>query len=563
MNIGRILKFLISGIVIGAVLFFAGFGLINMMNKPSDVPAVVQTPSQVETSSVTPPTISVSSSQQGSSSSPIKIKPLNDLEGDVALETTEQNSPMVQFGTLTLSTVNSINGEPTNSDFLIENAQNVAIALVKDTASSTLSLPVGDYKITVSNTNQKIVRFLGVKADKNGAEQFEMDVPVLTGEASNAETPSTQNPDSVAPVEDNPQSNDTTTLAETSGTQNEPSPNEGSSEDINSTAVAADGSSAEEEAAKALGGLRLSALTKQGKRPTVVSFTISRLNGEVLQSIENVKTMQLSLPAGQYKVTAKSTSSTTVKQVEVLATKGGHEIFLVPNQPEATQQAPSSQAAQSPSAPAATTSAATSPQATSTGGVTESTEPGRLELFAQNVSNNSALKSNFYVQMPNGTMVASKTYVDSIGYKLAAGQYKVIVRATGFNDKSVMLNVRPGQTRREVFKLESVNQAPAAPRVNPTSPRSAAQNATSPAYGGLTVNVVKASDRSPLTANIVITQRDGTPLKQAFGTASASFDLPPREFVIRVTYDGFTTNHQVNIVRGKLAIKTITIDTTR
>ena len=165
--------------------------------------------------------------------------------------------------------------------------------------------------------------------------------------------------------------------------------------------------------------------------------------------------------------------------------------------------------------------------------------------------------------MPNGTMVASKTYVDSIGYKLAAGQYKVIVRATGFNDKSVMLNVRPGQTRREVFKLESVNQAPAAPRVNPTPPSSAAQNATSPAYGGLTVNVVKASDRSPLMANIVITQRDGTPLKQAFGTASASFDLPPREFVIRVTYDGFTTNHQVNIVRGKLAIKTITIDTTR
>ena len=361
MNIGRILKFLVSGIVIGAVLFFAGFGLINMMNKPSDVPAVVQTPSQIETSSVTPPTISVSSSQdknevtpssttstssqQGSSSSPIKIKPLNDLEGDVALETTEQNSPMVQFGTLTLSTVNSINGEPTNSDFLIENAQNVAIALVKDTASSTLSLPVGDYKITVSNTNQKIVRFLGVKADKNGAEQFDMDVPVLTGEASNADTPSTQDPD-VAPVEDNPQSNATTTVAETSGTQNESSPNERSSEDTNSPAVAADGSSAEEEAAKALGGLRLSALTKQGKRPTVVSFTISRLNGEVLQNIENVKTKQLSLPAGQYKVTAKSASSTTVKQVEVLATKGVHEIFLVPNQPEAVQQTPPSQAAQ-------------------------------------------------------------------------------------------------------------------------------------------------------------------------------------------------------------------------
>ena len=267
---------------------------------------------------------------------------------------------------------------------------------------------------------------------------------------------------------------------------------------------------------------------------------------------ENVKTQQLTLPAGQYKVTAKTASSTTVKQVEVMATKGVHEIFLIAGQPETVQQT-SSQASQAPAvSPESNTARPISPAAPTTA---ESNEPGKLELFAQNVNGNSPIKSNFYVQMPNGTMVASKTYVDSIGYKLAAGPYKVIVRATGFKDKSVTLNVRPGQTRREVFKLESVNQA--------VAPVAAPTRSSTPAFGGLTVNVVNATDRSALTANIVITQRDGTPLKQAFGVASASFDLPPREFVIRVTYDGFTTNHQVNIVKGKLAIKTISIDTTR
>lgn len=584
MNIGRILKFLVSGIVIGAVLFFAGFGLINMMNKPSDVPAVAETQPQVETSSVTPPTIEVSSTQdansvtpltttgsttstqQGTGNSPIKIKPLTNDDGDVAIEGGSQEIEMVQFGTLTLSTVNSINGEATNSNFLIENSQNVAIALVKDTATSTLSLPVGDYKITVSNTNQKIVRFLGVKADKNGAEVFEMDVPVLTGEAPNTEVPSAQIPE-VAAAATNTEASTTPVVAKAPEASNETSTDNDSSEEDTNPVASTDSNETEAQATRAFGGLRLSALTKQGKRPTIVSFTISRLNGELLQSIENVKTQQFTLPAGQYKVTAKTANSSTVKQVEVLATKGVHEIFLISGQPEATQQTSSTTAPQTPAAAVTNQVAPPPPVAPSTARAPESTEPGKLELFAQNVANNSAVKSNFYVQMPNGTMVASKTYVDSIGYKLAAGQYKVIVRATGFKDKSVSLNVRPGQTRREVFKLESVNQPAPAPATAPTraptpAPAANSQNATQN-YGGLTVNVVKASDRSALTANIVITQRDGTPLKQAFGVASASFDLPPREFVIRVTYDGFTTNHQVNIVKGKLAIKTISIDTTR
>lgn len=557
MNIGRILKFLIAGIVIGAVLFFAGFGVINMLNKPSDAPVIAE--NQTEATPITPPTIEVdsnqnkssaitdsastsiiTSAQQGTDNSPIKIKPLTSDSGDVSIETGEQNIEQVQFGTLTLSTINSTNGEPTNSNFLIENSQNIAIALVKDTATSTLSLPVGDYKITVSNASQKVVRFLGVKAEKNGAEVFEMDVPVLTGEDTNAEVVTAQ-------------SSDVTPAAETAEADiKEPLTTETTTEESTSSEESTNPNETAEQGTPALGGLRLSALTKQGKRPTIVSFTIHRLNGELLQNIENVKTQQLTLPAGQYKVTAKTASSTTVKQVEVMATKGVHEIFLIAGQPETVQQT-SSQASQAPAvSPESNTARPISPAAPTTA---ESNEPGKLELFAQNVNGNSPIKSNFYVQMPNGTMVASKTYVDSIGYKLAAGPYKVIVRATGFKDKSVTLNVRPGQTRREVFKLESVNQA--------VAPVAAPTRSSTPAFGGLTVNVVNAIDRSALTANIVITQRDGTPLKQAFGVASASFDLPPREFVIRVTYDGFTTNHQVNIVKGKLAIKTISIDTTR
>ena len=33
MNIGRVLKYLITGVVVGAVLFFAGFGVVNLLTK--------------------------------------------------------------------------------------------------------------------------------------------------------------------------------------------------------------------------------------------------------------------------------------------------------------------------------------------------------------------------------------------------------------------------------------------------------------------------------------------------------------------------------------------------
>lgn len=572
MNISRILKFLISGIVIGAVLFFAGFGVMNLLNKSPESPTVTEAPPAPEVNAIAPPTIEVTTLNEatsqgntsagtsnqplGTGSSPIKIKPLNSSnESDVSLEPGEQAIQAVEFGTLTLSTINSINGAATNSDFLIENSQGVAIALVKDTSSSTLSLPVGDYKITVSNAGQKIVRFLGVKTDKNGAEVFEMDVPVLDGEAlvTDAAAPDSQvNVTSETGAEVN--------AAESSEDPSVESPEVTDSEvvvleDNTSNTGTIELTESTEQQTKAIGGLRLSALTEQGKRPTEVSFTVQRLSGELVETIQNVKTQQLSLPAGKYRVTAKTATSSVVKEIEVLATRGVHEIFLISS--TGTQQT-------SPVTPASPSSIAPVSESSNTNGVTApttSSKPGQLELFAQNATNNSPVKSNFYVQMPNGKMVASKVYVDSIGYKLAAGQYKVIVRATGFKDESVMLNVRPDQTRRETFKLKAIKQQPVS-QATPSASSSATQNAV-PAYGGLTVNIVSASDRSALLANIVITQRDGTPLKQAFGVASASFDLPPREFVIRVTYRGFTTNHPVNIVKGKLAIKTISIDTKR
>jgi len=618
MNIPKVITFLVAGIVIGAILFFAGFGVLNLFKSSPDSVEVVtenvmpiETVPQAETVPVNPPTIEVTSIQSdasneavpamqgdGTSNSPFKIKPLNS-KADDASNTPGQEIKTIAFGTLTLSTVNSVNNEPINADFLIENSDSVAIALVKDTSTSTLSLPVGDYKITVSQGSEKVVRFLGVKDGLNGSEIFELDVPVLTGEAAdpvivgeNTDTTVSSNSTDSAPanqsasasVTQNDSSAPTATqqAEATDSTSAIPTPTtaEVDTSDNKSAEASANQSAAN---SAAVGGLRLSALTKQGKRPITASFYVQRLNGQNVETIRNVKTQQLTLPAGKYKVTARTSEATVVKEVEVLATKGVHEIFLIADQATTEQQSSTTQTtASAPNSSSNTDNGAAATTRSSTASTTESEAkktPGRLELFAQKASNNSPVKSNFYVQMPNGKMVASKVYVDSIGYKLPAGKYKVIVRATSYKDKSVMLNVRSGQVRREVFKLDASNSAGSnSSRSNVRPPADAApartaqqaaptpqrptQNTPQP-FGGLTVNIVAESDGSPLSADIVITQRDGTPLKQANGVASASFDLPPREFLIRVTYGGLTTNHQVNVVAGKLAIKTISFDTAR
>lgn len=619
MNISKIITFLVVGVLIGAILFFAGFGVMNLFKSDKeaiDVPAATveeSTPSDnvPQAVPVNPPKIEVTSSGQstgavasgetlqgeGTNSSPFRIKPLSTNANDSQSNESEEITPPA-FGTLTLSTVNVVNNAPVNADFLIENSDSVAIALIKDTPTSTLSLPVGDYKITVSQGEQKVVRFLGVKDGRNGSEIFELDVPILADEPASpiiaggdSEAPIYKNADTNAASEDSSEPSNPTNSDTASTTQQQAAPTNTNTApataDVANPVVAGTNSANESandansnpsvsennensQASRRVGGLRLSALTKQGKRPTSASFFIQRLNGQNVETIRNVKTHQLTLPAGKYKVTAKTNKASLVKQVEVLATRGVHEIFLLSDKSDTEKDSATTTATSQGSAAQNNNSNAASDDSDNK---PDKKKTGQLELFAQKATNNSAVKSNFYVQLPNGTMVASKVYVDSIGYKLPAGKYKVIVRATGYKNKSITLTVREGQTRREVFKLESVNSTPAAqqpaqpsqqPSAQRTAPATSANQNSTRAYGGLTVNIVAVADGAPLVADmIVISQRDGTLVKQANGVSSASFDLPPREFLIRVSFGGLTTNHQVNILTGRLAIKTISFDTDR
>ncbi|PWQ93694.1 hypothetical protein [Leucothrix arctica] len=614
MNIGRVLKYLITGVVVGAILFFAGFGVVNLLTKDSaEIVAVPQptiipdttadTTTDTATVEVIPPSINVS---EGTSSSPIKIKPLGAADDSATTAEGEaaDATPTLAFGTLTLNAINSTNKQPLKADFLIQNDAGAAIAQVKSTEQTTLSFPVGSYKITVNQGKNKIVRYLGVKNGQNGSETFEIDAPVIAGDNAVAvapivsERPNVSANTNTAVIVDEPaapvvksqtsatvtkvpakatnNASATTTQTPTAATETPAA----TSTTANSTATAPSAeteqtasttetttpTTASEAADQGIGGLRVSALTKVGNRPMPASFYIQRLNGENVANIKNVNTHQFNLPAGSYRITARSGTVRMVKQIKVVAARGIHEIFNMPSLGNSTTTAPTSTAsvATAPkAAPAvvAPTPVAPTPSADAT---------GRLELFARDESTNKPIRSNFYIHTPAGKLITSKTYVESIGYKLPTAQYKVTVRATGYKNKIITLNVRKDQTRRETFKMELVAPvmppAPVAPPVNRVTapvtavpPAQALRQAPRPNRGGLQVNVV-SKEGVPLKADIMVLRRNGTPVKRAINASTANFDLNPRNFVVRVRHGGFVTNQQINVIAGKLAIKTITFD---
>ena len=79
-----------------------------------------------------------------------------------------------------------------------------------------------------------------------------------------------------------------------------------------------------------MGLMRLSALTKQGKRPIAVDFSIRQKNGRYRNYIANVNTRLLTLPVGQYHITAKTGNIIETTDLTLTPTQGIHHIFLMP-----------------------------------------------------------------------------------------------------------------------------------------------------------------------------------------------------------------------------------------
>ena len=81
---------------------------------------------------------------------------------------------------------------------------------------------------------------------------------------------------------------------------------------------------------QATGVMRLSALTKKGKHPISVNFSIQQRDGHYRNKVSHVNTRQFNLPVGKYRVSAQIGSTIVRKDLTLTATQGIHHIFLMP-----------------------------------------------------------------------------------------------------------------------------------------------------------------------------------------------------------------------------------------
>ncbi|MCK5810887.1 MAG: hypothetical protein KAH00_07335 [Cocleimonas sp.] len=78
------------------------------------------------------------------------------------------------------------------------------------------------------------------------------------------------------------------------------------------------------------GVMRLSALTKEGKRPIPVNLSIKQRDGHYAVSASNTTSRQFSLPVGNYRVSAQTGQVTETKDLSLNPRQGIHHIFLMP-----------------------------------------------------------------------------------------------------------------------------------------------------------------------------------------------------------------------------------------
>ncbi|MGB1310660.1 MAG: hypothetical protein ACPG47_05585 [Leucothrix sp.] len=184
-----------------------------------------------------------------------------------------------RLGSIRLSASTKVGRRPMNVDFLIEGIDNNLVEIARNLKTKAFRIPVGRYKVTAKIGGIVETANINLTARKGIHHIFLMSA---AGSGSSPTPPST-------PSLSTPPAN-----------------------------------------SNALGSLRLSASSEQGRRPLEVDLTINRVNGDAIRNVQGVTTQLFRLPAGQYRTTAKLGSTVVTKDIDLTANKGIHHIFLIP-----------------------------------------------------------------------------------------------------------------------------------------------------------------------------------------------------------------------------------------
>ncbi len=485
-----------------------------------------------------------------------------------------------KFGLLQVSAINPNNKKSLLASFVVFNNAGKKVAEAKAVKKTSFRLPVGKYKVvstlvksnssrrTQSVQSSKTIR---LSANKKTSRVFKLEPPstlgVLQVSAKSASTGKAMKADYIIQKENGKtiatRSNVSHTLFKLKAGSYKVTVKSGKNSDFR-TIVVEPGESTKEifklqETIKQ-GQLLVRVFDTRTSKPIRANIVITTSNGTsngiTVQQLKDVSRTEISLPTGRYKIRVTGPNGQSSKNITISAGQKTSEVFRF--------DAPQNKAAnevQITENVRITPPRVTQPVIRPTIPVVpEKAKPkpvpkvkGSLKLFARNDGNNVPLKSNFYVQLPNGKNIAKKVYSNSAQFLLEPGVYKITVRSK--NRKNIVKTVRvsSGQSVTEVFSListlpkpqpkpQKVAQAPVkvpakAPVLAPQKPAKPskpkpAKTAPEPPIKVIPNGFLSVAMKPPRKTHFIVATRSGRKIVELTSVPSARFKLDTGQYLV-------------------------------
>ena len=160
---------------------------------------------------------------------------------------------------------------------------------------------------------------------------------------------------------------------------------------------------------------------------------------------------------------------------------------------------------------------------------------GQLAVAVQAAGSRAPLKSNIYVQLPNGKHISKKNYAEFANFDLKPGAYKVTVKAQGKVDVVRNVQIQGGGTAQQVFLLESI--------------AAQATDRPQPAPEGTLSMMLRSSNKQ--RARFVVQDAAGKRVTRMRGVSNADVKLKPGRYNVIAIFRGARLSKPVNVANGK------------
>jgi len=450
-----------------------------------------------------------------------------------------------KYGLLQVSAVNAKSRAGLLASFVVLDKAGKKVAQAKDVKSTSFRLPVGKYKVittlqkSAGSRRAKPVqstKMIRITNNKKTTRVFRLELPsslgVLQVSSKSSANGKVLKANYIIQKENGKtiatRTNVTHTLFKLKAGSYKVIVKSGNQSDFR-TIVVEPGESTQEvfilkETLKQ-GQLLVRVMESRSSKPVRADIIITSSKGTPVQQLRDVSQTELSLPTGKYKIRVTGPNGQSSKNITVAAGRKLNEVFrfsVLKKKPENEVQITEN---------VKITPIKTTPAPRSTPQVTPAIIPadilakkpkpvakvikGSLKLYARNEGDNVPLRSNFYVQLPNGKNIAKKVYSNSAQFSLDPGVYRITVRSK--NRKNIIKTIRvvSGKSSTEVFSLVSTLPKKPKPQVKPQpKPQNNPQKiAQAPARMPVLAPAKPAKPLKPKPAVAAVKPKPAKPLK--------------------------------------------------